>query len=161
MKKTLVMAVVLLVFSFSTALAAPLNELATNQTAVGVSTDGVYIENKIAERVTVGAQGIDWSDDISLDIYGQYHFNNTFRGIIGYRDVLDGSIYAGVGVSDVLDDNWNGHAYLVLGDEFAEAQVGATYRINNELDANVYARFFMADHGDDHNRLGVGLTYKF
>ena len=161
MKKIIVMAVVLLVLSFSTAMAAPLNDLATNQTAIGVSSDGIYLENRVAEKLTLGVQGIDFSDDNSFDVYGQYHFTNNLRGIIGYRDVLDGSIYAGVGVSDVLDDNWAGHAYFVLGDEFSEAQLGATYKINNDLDANIYGRFFMADHGDDHNRLGLGLTYKF
>ena len=161
MKKTIFMVLVLMVFSFSTALAAPLNDLVTNQTAVGVSNDGIYLENRVAEKVTLGVQDIDFNNDNSLDIYGQYHFTKNLRGIIGYRDVLDGSIYAGVGVSDVLDENWDGHAYLVFGSEFSEAQVGATYKINHDLDANVYARFFMADHGSDHNRLGLGLTYKF
>ena len=80
---------------------------------------------------------------------------------MGIAMFFDGSLYAGVGVSDKLDDNWDGHAYVVFGDEFAEAQVGANYKINSNLDANVYVRFFMADHGDDHNRLGLGLTYKF
>ena len=46
-------------------------------------------------------------------------------------------------------------------DEFAEAKVGAAYKINNNLDANLYFRSFMPDHGDNHNRVGIGLTYKF
>ncbi len=161
MKKIIYLTLILLIFTCSTAMAAPLNELSRNQTAVGASNDGIYLENRIAEKVTLGVQGIDFSDDNSFDVYGHYHFNNNFKGILGYRDVLDGSIYAGVGVSDTLDDNWFGHAYLVFGDEFTEAQVGANYKINRELDANIYARFFMADHGNDHNRLGIGLTYKF
>ncbi|MEA4821074.1 MAG: hypothetical protein VB122_02390, partial [Erysipelotrichales bacterium] len=80
---------------------------------------------------------------------------------IGHRDVFDGSLYAGVGVSDNLDENWDGHAYVIFGDEFAEAQVGAAYKINKDLDANIYFRSFMPDHGDNHNRVGIGLTYKF
>lgn len=161
MKKIICGTVFLSVITISTAMAAPLNDLANNQTAIGASNDGIYLENRVMDKLTLGIQGIDFSDDNSFDVYGQYHFTNNFRGIIGYRDVFDGSIYAGVGVSDNLDENWDGHAYLVFGDEFAEAQVGANYKINSNLDANVYARFFMADHGDDHNRLGVGLTYKF
>ena len=161
MKKIICFAVALSALSLSTAMAAPLNDLARNQTAVGASNDGIYIENKVADKFTLGIQGIDFNKYDSFDIYGQYHFTNNFRGIIGHRDVFDGSLYAGVGVSDKLDDNWDGHAYVVFGDEFAEAQVGANYKINSNLDANVYVRFFMADHGDDHNRLGLGLTYKF
>lgn len=161
MKKIIFSVVILLVLGVSTAMAAPLNDLARNQTAVGASNDGVYIENKVADKFTLGIQGIDLNDDSSFDIYGQYHFTNNFRGIIGHRDVFDGSLYAGVGVSDNLDENWDGHAYVIFGDGFAEAQVGANYKINSNLDANVYGRFFMADHGDDHNRLGIGLTYKF
>lgn len=161
MKKIMYLVVAILVFGCATVLAAPLNDLSHNQTAVGASNDGIYLENRVADKVTLGIQGIDFSDDNSFDVYGQYHFTNNLRGILGYRDISDGSIYAGVGVSDVLDDNWYGHAYLVFGDEFTEAQVGANYKINDELDANVYARFFMADHGKDHNRLGIGLTYKF
>ena len=157
MKKMIVMVVVLLVFSISNAMAAPLNDLATEQTAVGVSNDAIYIENKIADRITVGIQDIDLSRDDSIDFYGQYQFENNFRGIIGYRDTL----YAGVGYVKELDNKWDGHAYVIFSDEFAEAQVGGTYKINHELDANVYYRFIMQDHGSDHGRLGVGLTFKF
>lgn len=161
MKKIICFAVALSALSLSTALAAPLNDLAPNQTAVGASNDGIYIENKVADKFTLGIQGIDLNDDSSFDIYGQYHFTNNFRGIIGHRDVFDGSLYAGVGVSDNLDENWDGHAYVIFGDEFTEVQVGAAYKINNDLDANLYFRSFMPDHGDNHNRVGIGLTYKF
>ena len=67
----------------------------------------------------------------------------------------------GLGVSGSLCDKWDGHAYVVFSDEFTEAQVGATYKINSELDGNVYVRSFMPDVGKDKNRLGVGITYKF
>lgn len=161
MKKIICSTVVFSVLTISTVLAAPLNDLATNQTAVGASNDGIYIENKVADKFTLGLQGIDLHDDSSFDIYGQYHFTNNFRGIIGHRDAFDGSLYAGVGVSDNLDENWIGHAYAIFGDDFTEAQLGAAYKINSELDANLYLRLFTPDHGDNHNRVGIGLTYKF
>lgn len=162
MKKIIGFTFLLLLLGLSTAMAAPLNNLSKEQAAVGVANDNIYIEYKIADRITVGVQNIDvnYNDD-SLDIYGQYHFTDSLRGIIGYRDFNDNSLYAGVGVTRNLDDKWDGHAYAVVGSEFWEAQVGATYMITDNLDGNVYFRSFMPNEGRDKNRLGIGLTYKF
>lgn len=162
MKKIICIAVALLVLSLGTAMAAPLNDLSKGQTAVGVATDNLYIEHKIADRFTIGLQNIDvTSDDDEIDLYAQYRLNNTFRAIVGHRDISGGAGYLGIGATRSLDNNWDGHAYVLLSDEFVEAQVGATYKITSELDANVYFRSFMPDEGKDKNRLGVGITYKF
>ena len=162
MKKIICIAVALLVLSLGTAMAAPLNDLSRGQTAVGAASDNLYIEHKIADRFTIGFQNIDTSSsDDAIDFYGQYRLNNTFRAIIGHRDYADGAGYLGIGATRELDNKWDGHAQVLFGDEFVEAQVGATYKITSEVDANVYYRSFMPDVGDDKNRVGVGITYKF
>jgi len=162
LKKIICIAVALLVLSLGTAMAAPLNDLSKGQTAVGVATDNLYIEHKIADRFTIGFQNIDISsNDDAIDFYGQYHFTNNFRAIIGHRDVAGGAGYLGVGFTRELDRKWDGHASVVFSDEFVEAQVGATYKIISDVDANVYFRSFMPDVGNNKNRLGVGITYKF
>lgn len=161
MKKMICFAMVLFVLSLGTVMAAPLNDLEREQTAVGVSNDNLYIENKVGSRITIGLQSIDLNHDSSADLYGQYNFTKNFRGIIGHRDLSSGSTYLGVGVNGVLDNKWDGHAYIIFADEFTEAQAGATYNITNDLGANVYFRSFMPDVGKDKHRVGVGLTYKF
>ena len=161
MKKIICLTVALLVLGLGTAMAAPLNDLEKGQTAVGVSNDNLYIEHKIGSRITLGVQSIDLHDDSTADLYGQYNFTNNFRGIIGHRDYVGGSTYLGVGVSGVLDNKWDGHAYVLFADEFTEVQAGATYNITRDLGANVYFRSFMPDAGDDKHRVGAGLTYKF
>ena len=97
MKKILCLAIALLILSLGTAMAAPLNDLSKGQTAVGVTNDSVYIEHKIASRVTLGIQNIDLDNDNTTDFYGQYHFTNNLRGIIGTRDYNDNSVYFGIG----------------------------------------------------------------
>jgi len=161
LKKIICITVALLVMGLGTVMAAPLNDLATGQTAVGVSNDNLYIENKVGSRITVGLQSIDLNDDSSTDLYGQYNFTNNFRGIIGHRDYSSGSTYLGVGVTGALDNKWDGHAYVIFADEFTEVQAGATYNITSDLGANVYFRSFMPDAGNDKHRVGAGLTYKF
>jgi len=162
LKKVICIVVALLVLSLGSVMASPLNDLWRGQTAIGVANDNIYIEHKIVERFTIGLQNIDVSsNDSTIDFYGQYHFTGNFRGIIGQRDFLDNSVYAGVGVTGKLDNKWNGHAYVIFSNEFTEAQVGAAYKLAYNLDGNVYFRSFMPDVGKDKNRLSVGLTYKF
>ncbi len=161
MKKIFCLAAALLVINCGFAMAAPLNDLDKGQTAVGASNDGIYIENKLGDRMTFGLQNIDMGRDDMFDFYGQYHFTNHFRGIVGHRDYSGGTAYLGVGATHGIDKNWNGHGYAIFSGEFTELQIGAAYKINRELDANVYYRAIMPDHGDDRDRIGVGLTYKF
>lgn len=161
MRKIICLAIALLVIHGGIAMAAPLNDLDKWQTAVGASNDSIYIENKLGDRMTFGLQNIDMGRDDMFDFYGQYHFTNHFRGIVGHRDYDGGTVYLGVGATGEIDKDWRGHGYAIFSDEFTELQVGAAYRINRELDANVYYRVIMPDHGDDHDRVGIGLTFKF
>ncbi|MGL6016141.1 MAG: hypothetical protein ACRCZU_08725, partial [Selenomonadaceae bacterium] len=59
MKKVLLSLTVLTALSTATAMAAPINNLAANETAVGLGTNESYIEHKINDDITLGYQYAD------------------------------------------------------------------------------------------------------
>lgn len=164
MKKSLLMLGALVVLSTSTSFAAPLNNLADEQTAVGLSGDAFYVEHKFGDRFTLGYQSIDrdYYGDMK-DIYGQYQFSNTLRGIIGNRDFdyTDSALYLGLGLQAPLAPQLDGFASFIAGDDFNELQLGAGYRLAANVDLNVTYTNFMPDRGRDKDELAVGATFKF
>ncbi|AJQ25702.1 hypothetical protein [Pelosinus fermentans] len=154
MKKIILTVAAFFAFGIGTGFAAPMNNLANGQTAVGYLHDSFYIEHKLTNNLTLGLQ--------EHDIYGQYAITNTIRAIIGSRDYhSDSSIYLGAAYSTSLAPNVNGYASLVGSSDFAEAQVGANVNVAPNVDINVDYTAFMPDHGSDRNRFGLGATFKF
>lgn len=164
MKKSLLILGAFITLSAGTSLAAPLNSLDNGQTAIGLSSDTVYIEHKIADRFTLGYQSIDrdYYGDMK-DIYGQYQFSNNLKGIIGSRDFeySDSSMYLGLGLQGGLAPQLDGFASFIVGDEFNEIQVGATHQLAANIDLNVTYTNFMPDHGRDKDKFALGATVKF
>lgn len=164
MKKGLLVLGAFVVMTASTSFAAPLNNLNSDQTAVGVSGDTVYIEHKFGDRFTLGYQSVDrdYYGDMK-DVYGQYEFSKNVRGIVGSRDFdyHDSSMYLGVGLQGEIAPKVNGSAAYVAGDEFSEVQVGAGFQLASNVDLNVTYTNFMPDQGTDKDEVAVGATFKF
>jgi hypothetical protein len=157
LKKKLLAIVALFVFSVSTGFAAPINNLAQGQTAVGVGGDLFYVEHKLNDTFTLGYQNID--DD---DLYGQLKIAPHLRGIIGTRDLSSGSdLYLGMAVNAPLAPEWGGYASLVAGSDFTELQLGANHRLIHNVDLNLNYRSFSPDIGKDKHDIDVGVTFKF
>jgi len=164
MKKSLLLAGAFVILNAGLGFAAPLNNLDSGQTAVGLSGDAFYIEHKLADRFTIGYQSIDrgYYGDMT-DLYGQYEFTGNLRGIIGSRefDYRDSAMYLGVGLQGSLAPQLNGFASVVAGDKFSEMQAGASYRLASNLDLNATYTNFMPEYGRDKDEVAIGATLKF
>lgn len=163
MKKTVLALAAFLTLNASAGFAAPINDLYQNETAVGLSTDAVYLEHRFTDKFTLGLQSVDrdYGDDMD-DIYGQFHFNDNLRGIIGHRSFYSESdMYLGIAVNGHLSSEWDGYGSLIASSDYKELQVGGNMRLDRNLDLNVHYYSFMPDHGDSEGGLGVGVTYKF
>ncbi len=163
MKKTVLALTTLLTVSFSTGLAAPVNDLAQGQTAVGVGTDSVYLEHKVSDQLLLGIQNVDRDHNGSMDdLYGQFKIKNNLSGIIGNRDFDYGTgLYFGLAVNGPLAPEWDGYASVIAGSDFKEIQVGANLRLTANVDLNINYHSFMPDEGRNGNGVGLGATYKF
>lgn len=172
-KKVILAAAAVTVFNLGVmgiASAAPINDLAKGQTALGVlvhnsdpSSNTFYIENRVGDNFTLGYQNVDWDwGGNANDIYGQIDLNSNLRAIVGNRDYASQSkFYGGVAVTAPLAPNWGGYASYITSSNFNEFQVGANYNMAANVDLNLNYRSFSPDYGKDNNGVGIGATFKF
>jgi hypothetical protein len=163
MKKIVLTLVTLLSLSATVGFAAPINDLASGQTAVGVGNNTFYLEHKFGEGFTLGLQNADWDTSGSLnDLYGQFHFSSNLRGIVGSKNYDSGSkMYVGLAVNGPIAPEWDGYATLVAGNSFKQMQIGANYKVSSNVDFNLDYHSFMPDWGNNRTGVGVGATLKF
>lgn len=163
MKKILLAFTVFFTLSIGTLFAAPINDLYTGQTAIGAGSDTFYIENKLTDNFTLGYQNVDLDHyGNSDDVYGQLHFTDNLRGIIGNRSFDSNSkMYLGMAVNTPLAPNSTGYASLIAGNSFKEVQVGANVNLAPNVDLNLNYHSFIPDEGHNSNGVGVGATLKF
>lgn len=168
-KLTLVLAG-LLAFNVGAAAAAPLNELNTHQTAIGImmhntdpDSDTIYIEHKLSPKFTIGLQTVDWDNRGDADdIYGQLHLTDNLRAIAGVRDFGSSSkLFLGLGVSGPLSAQWNGFASFATSSDHKELHVGANYAISHNVDLTVSYLSVKPDGASSRNGLGIGAAFKF
>jgi hypothetical protein len=164
LKKIVLSLVAALALNVGIGFAAPINDLATGQTAVGIGSDTFYLEHQLTDNFTLGFQNVDRGDNGSSldDIYGQFRLSGNLRAIVGSRNFDFGSkLYGGLAVSGPMAPEWDGYASFVAGDQFKELQVGANFHLAHNVDLNVNYHSFMPDAGRDTNGVGVGATFKF
>ena len=150
MKKVVLTMAAILSIGAATGFAAPINNLAKGQTAIGFMDDSIYAEHKIADNVTIGLQ--------RDNVYGQFHLNNNLRAIVGN----DGSkMYIGAAVNSSLAPSLDGYASIIGASGYKELQVGANYSLTKNLDLNINYQSYMPDHGSNSNRTAVGASVKF
>jgi len=138
MKKSLLALTACLALQLGVAAAAPVNDLALGETAIGIHNDGFYLEHKLDSRFTLGLQSLDYAGDAD-DIYGQFNLSPNLRGIIGSRnfDHADSDLYLGVAVDGPLSTNAHGYASFITGSDFKELQIGANFPLSYNADLNV------------------------
>ena len=155
----------LLALNVGAATAAPLHDLGTNQTVVGVmiNDDTFYLEHKLTPKFTIGLQTVDWDRYGDMDdIYGQFHFTDSLRAIVGSRDFGPSSkFFMGLGVSGPLSAQWDGFASLTAGSNHKKFHIGANYKINHNVDLTVSYRALKPDGASSDSGIGVGASYKF
>jgi hypothetical protein len=163
MKKIILTLAVLLAVGVTNGFAAPINDLTTGQTAVGIGSDTFYLENKIVDNFTIGYQNIYRGDYGHMDdIYGQLNFGKNLRGIVGSRDFgSDSKLYGGLAVTAPLANKVDGYVSFVGGGDFQEFQVGANYKLTKNVDLNVNYYSFMPDESVNQDGVGIGVTLKF
>jgi hypothetical protein len=166
MKKMILALACISVLGASTAMAAPVNKLANNETAVGVGTKEIYIEHKFTPKLTVGYQKAD-RDEYNKhdDVYGQYDvIGSELKILAGYRSNLPGdnnNFYGGLAASTPTVMGWNAYASYVKGADFGETQLGINKNIVANVDLNVNYHNFSPDNGHHENGVGAGVTVKF
>ena len=161
MKKTVLALTALITLHAGTLSAAPVNDLGTSSTALGIGSDGFYIEHKLADSFSLGFQTIDYVK--AEDLYGEFTMSRNVRGIVGNRnfDSSDSKMYLGMAVNGSLSPQANGYASLIAGSQFKELQVGANFNLSRTTDLNLMYHSYMPDAGSNKSGLGVGATFKF
>lgn len=163
MKKGILTLAAILTLTTGAASAAPINNLSSGETAVGVGTTEAYIEHQVSDNFTLGYQNADrdyyGNQD---DIYGQIRLSNNIRGIVGHRDMnYDSNFYAGLAANVPLTPNMMGYASFVTGSDFKETQVGTNIDLVSNVELNINYHSFSPDGGRNEDGFGVGATVKF
>ena len=158
MKKSALLTAALLLVSSSYAMAAPINQMANHETAVGVG--------KVTNKATVGFQYADRDEKGDhKDAYLQYDIvGSELKVIGGYRWNLPNdkdNAFAGVAVSTPKVLGFDAYASYVAGKDFNETQVGVNKNLLLNVDLNVNYHNFKPDEGSRENGVGVGVSVKF
>lgn len=148
-------------------MAAPINQMAKHETAIGVGTKESYIEHKVTGKATVGyayADRDEYGDH--KDAYLQYDVvGSEVKLIGGYRWDMSGeknNAFGGVALSTPKVLGFDAYASYIAGKDFNEAQVGINKTILFNVGLNVNYHNFKPRHGGHHeNGVGVGLNVKF
>lgn len=166
MKKTALLAIGALLLGSSAVMAAPVNQLSAHETAAGIGTKDAFVEHKISDKATVGADyaNRDACGD-QKSMYLQYDvIRSNFRVIGGYRWSLPGrknQPYAGLAVSSPRIMGFDAYASYIAGRDFNETQVGINKNILWNVDFNLNYHNFKPKHGSRENGIGAGVTLKF
>ena len=166
MRKTALLTLGVLMAASSAAMAAPVNQMAANETAIGVGTNESYIEHKVGGKATVGAQLArrDQYGD-QKDLYLQYDVvGSQVKLIGGYRWDLPGDknqLFGGVAVSTPKVMGFDAYASYVAGKDFNEVSVGVNKNLLLNVDLNINYHNFKPEYGKRENGVGAGVTVKF
>lgn len=180
MQKTRVKAgmlsVTLLLTSWSTmVMAAPPTELERGNFAIGVATgdhtNDYYIENKLGDTFTLGAEHVQWRSgdgETTTDIYGKIDMKTDMESdenavkwqlILGRRAFSDsGKKYIGAGASANIGDNWKAYSSIIAGQNFEEVEAGFLYPINEQSNLNISYR--NCRHNGAHDDVYIGVAVK-
>ena len=168
MKKKTGMAALVLGMSLvsATALAAPVNQMANHETAIGANTEGAYIEHKVTGKATLGYEYMNRDEYQNQDAaYLQYDLiGSEVKGIGGYRWNLPGdksNAFIGAAISTPKIFGFDLYASYAAGKDFNETQVGFNKNLIANIDANVNYHNFKPDDGHHEDGIGVGLSVKF
>lgn len=166
MKKTILTAALLTVLGTTTVMAAPVNTMANNETAIGVGTKESYIEHKFTPKLTAGYQYVDRDQyNKQNDIYAQYDLvGSNVKAVAGWRNKLPGdksNVYGGIAVSTPAVLGFEAYASYVKGADFGEMQVGVNKSLIANVDLNINYHNFAPDNGHHEHGIGAGVTVKF
>lgn len=164
MKKIAMLTAAMMMLGASSVLAAPINQMAEHETAVGVGTKESYIEHKITNKATIGYQYADRDEyGDHKDVYLQYDVVGSEVKLIGGYRWTDGkdNAFGGVALSTPRVMGFDAYASYVAGKDFNETQVGINKNLLLNVDLNVNYHNFKPDHGHHENGVGAGITVKF
>ena len=151
----------------SVVMAAPINHLDTQDTAVGIGTRESFIEHKATDGITVGVSRSNRDEyGNPKDVYMQYHvLGQNIRLLGGYRwgmrQASENNAYAGLGLSTPSVLGFDAYTSYVAGKDFNEIQLGLNKSLIANVDLNLNYHNFKPDHGSRENGVGVGVTLHF
>ena len=153
-------------FLGASAMAAPVNQMAAHETAIGANTKGAYVEHKVTGKATVGYEYMDRDEYNHQDAaYLQYDIiGSEVKAIGGYRWNLPGDkdqAFGGVAVSTPKVLGFEAYASYVAGKDFNETTVGVNKNLLFNVDVNINYHNFKPEYGKRENGVGAGLTVKF
>ena len=148
------------------AFAAPINQMANHETAIGANTEGAYIEHKVTGKATLGYEYMDRDEYQNQDAaYLQYDLiGSEVKAIGGCRWNLPGdksNAFIGAAVSTPKIFGFDLYASYAAGKDFNETQVGINKNLIANIDANVNYHNFKPDDGHHEDGVGFGLSVKF
>ena len=166
MKKTALLTAALMMMGTSAVMAAPINQMATHETAVGVGTKESYVENKVTNKATVGFQYANRDEyGDHKDAYLQYDVvGSEVKLIGGYRWNLPGDknqAFGGIALRTPKVMGFDAYASYVAGKDFNETQVGINKNLLLNVDLNINYHNFKPEDGHRENGIGAGVTVKF
>lgn len=166
MKKIGLLTAAALISLSASALAAPINQMAANETAIGIGTKESYIEHKVTNKATLGAEYADRDEyGDQKDAYLQYDvIGSEVKLIGGYRWDMPGdknNLYGGLALATPKVMGFSAYASYIAGRDFNETQVGINQNIIANVDLNVNYHNLKPDEGHHENGVGVGVTVKF
>ena len=168
MKKTLAIAAALMMLGTTSVMAAPVNQMTGNETAIGAGSKEQYIEHKITPKATLGYQHADRDEygKDTQDVYLQYDIVGSEAKLIGgYRWKMIGdkdNAFGGVALSTPRVFGFDAYASYIAGKDFNETQVGINKNIVFGVDLNInYHNTKMDDWNHREHGVGAGLTVKF
>jgi len=166
MKKTALLTIGALMLGSSAVMAAPVNQMSAHETAVGVGTKDAFIEHKVTDKATVGADYANRDEcGDQKSVYLQYDvIDSNLKVIGGYRWSLPGGKnqpYVGLAVSSPKIMGFDAYASYITGKDFNETQVGINKNILLNVDLNINYHNFKPKHSSRENGIGAGITVKF
>jgi hypothetical protein len=166
MKKIFAVAAAAMILGAGTAMAAPVNHLTGNETAVGVGSKESYVEHKFTSKLTAGYQYVDRDQyNKQNDLYAQYDLvGSNVLAIAGWRNNLPGdksNLYGGLALSTPAVMGFEAYVSYVAGSDFNETQVGINKNLIANVDLNINYHNYAPENGHNEHGIGAGVTVKF
>lgn len=166
MKKAALLTAGLMLLGSASVFAAPINQMANHETAIGVGTNESYIEHKVTRKATLGYDYMDRDEyGDQNEVYLQYDMiGSEVKAIGGYRWDLPGdkkNAFGGVAMSTPKVLGFDAYASYVSGKDFNETQVGLNKDLIANVNLNVNYHNFKPDEGGHEHGVGVGVAVKF
>ena len=148
----------------ASAMAAPVNQMAAHETAIGANTKGAYVEHKVTGKATVGYEYMDRDEYNNQDAaYLQYDIiGSEVKAIGGYRWNLPGdksNAFIGAAVSTPKVFGFDAYDNYFYGDKSEEDEFN--YAWLQHIHNNPHHWQYWVLINDDDGTIGLDIPYNY